>query len=155
MNRRDGILSQEELLARAAELAVVPAADVTPGAGTGLLIVTVDGTRLGLELTMVREVIAQPAVTPLPLTPPCVAGVVNLRYQVLAALDLAALRGSAAVPRRPFGVVVEHGDLAAALLVDTIDEVVFDADRRALEVLSAQDLLHHPDLLPLSGEVIE
>lgn len=151
MKPRDAI-SEQELRARAAELAQVPVDESAPAPGRALLIVTVDAARVGLDVSMVREVVAHPEVTPLPLTPRSIAGLMNLRYEILPVLDLGALRGGVARGQRQFAVVVEDHDLAAAVLVDDIADVSFETNRDALPVLSASDVLHHADLRPFRGE---
>ena len=127
--------------------------DATRGAAGAVLIVIVDGTRIAIDLAAVREVIANPVVTPLPHMPSVIAGVLNLRYEILATLDLGALRGGRSAARRA-AVVVEDGDLAAAVLVDAVDDLAVDADRRPPTVLGGRDILHHRELLPFRGEAL-
>ncbi len=51
--------------------------------------------RFGIGITSVREVLDLPPVTPLFRVPACLLGVVNLRGDLVAILDLAALLGMA------------------------------------------------------------
>lgn len=79
----------------------------------------------GIDVTGVQEVLPPQPRTPTPLAPPTVAGLVNLRGQVVLAVDL---RKRLALPPReddePMMVVVRVGSETVSLLVDRIGEVV-------------------------------
>ena len=79
----------------------------------------------GVDVTGVQEVLPPQPRTPTPLAPPTVAGLVNLRGQVVLAVDL---RERLALPPReddePMMVVVRVGSETVSLLVDRIGEVV-------------------------------
>lgn len=86
--------------------------------------------RIGIAMNWVREVIEHQWVLPtrLPLTPPFVQGLFNLRGQVLPLLDLAAFVGAkdkpAALGRDDRAVVVERGRFRFATMgrrIDTVD----------------------------------
>jgi purine-binding chemotaxis protein CheW len=68
------------------------------------LLVPVHEDWFAVELVRVREVVPAPALTPLPGAPPALAGVFNLRGDVVPLFDLAALLGL------PGG---DHGDQVA------------------------------------------
>ncbi|MBI4346081.1 MAG: purine-binding chemotaxis protein CheW [Elusimicrobia bacterium] len=122
MTRR--VLTPEELQIRAAELAAQPPAEnEVRKLEEGFLIMILGGEAYGLAAPMVQEVVCRPSVTPLPVNPRFVAGVMNLRGEVVAVLDLAAMFGLAASRRRPYAVVVRHEELTAAILADEILEV--------------------------------
>ena len=80
----------------------------------------------GVDVSLVREVVRLPQLTPVPLAVPEIAGLINLRGEVLTAIDLRVrLRLPApAVTREPINVVVRVGDEAVSLLVDEIGEVI-------------------------------
>lgn len=85
-----------------------------------------DGVLFGVELHGVQEVIQHLEVTPVPLGPAVVEGLINLRGQIVTALDL---RRRLDLPPRPDGdahmnVVVRTKDGAVSLLVDEIGDVV-------------------------------
>jgi purine-binding chemotaxis protein CheW len=88
----------------------------------------------GIEVERVREVLRQQAITSVPLAPPTVAGLINLRGQVVTAIELRERLGR---PPRPDGtdavviVVRLHGE-AVSLLVDSIADVV-DVDAKDFE----------------------
>ena len=79
----------------------------------------------GVDVTGVQEVLPPQPRTPTPLAPATVAGLVNLRGQVVLAVDL---RQRLALPPRedeePMMVVVRVGSETVSLLVDHIGEVV-------------------------------
>lgn len=80
----------------------------------------------GIEVEAVQEVIRYQTMTRVPLAPPSVGGLINLRGQVITAIDLGHRLG---LPPRaegelPMNVVVRTPDGAVSLLVDRIGEVV-------------------------------
>jgi purine-binding chemotaxis protein CheW len=85
-----------------------------------------DGDLYGVEVEHVQEVLRSQKLTRVPLAPPAVAGLINLRGQVVTAIELRERLGR---PRRPEGtdavviVVRLHGE-AVSLLVDSIADVV-------------------------------
>ena len=88
----------------------------------------------GVEVHTVQEVLSYNEYTPVPLAPPAVGGLFNLRGQVIAAVDLRVQLG---LPRQtmqgPVMNVILRGDgEPVSLLVDRIGEVV-DLDDEAFE----------------------
>jgi purine-binding chemotaxis protein CheW len=80
----------------------------------------------GVEVEKVQEVIRYQAMTRVPLAPPVVRGLINLRGQIVMALDL---RRRLELPERaddalPMNVVVRTDDGALSLLVDEIGDVL-------------------------------
>ena len=130
MNRRT--LSTEELEARALELSHQPPSEVAVRRlEEGLLIMRLGGEIYGIPAPAVHEVVCRPAVTPLPVNPRFVAGVINLRGEVVAVLDLAPMFGLPAGGPRDYAVVVRHEELVAAVLADeTMDVEWFSASAR-------------------------
>jgi chemotaxis signal transduction protein len=59
-----------------------------------VLFFEVRGRRCALPVAVVREVLATPSVTPVPLTPPLLRGLVPVRGQVLPLLDVGAQLGA-------------------------------------------------------------
>lgn len=114
---KNNIISREELRARAAELSLVPPAG-KKGLDTALLVLKTGSDWYGLPALLVQEIAADPAVAQLPLTPEFVAGVMNLRGELIGAIDLASLFG---LPR-PAGplcaAVVRSGAAVFALLAE-------------------------------------
>ncbi len=93
-----------------------------------------DGDLYGVEVEHVQEVLRSQKLTRVPLAPPAVAGLINLRGQVVTAIELRERLGR---PPRPEGtdavviVVRLHGE-AVSLLVDSIADVV-DVDATDFE----------------------
>jgi purine-binding chemotaxis protein CheW len=80
----------------------------------------------GIEVVSVQEVIRHQEMTPVPLAPPEISGLINLRGQIVTAIDL---RRRLALPDRdagrlPMNVVVRTDDASVSLLVDEIGDVL-------------------------------
>ncbi len=79
----------------------------------------------GVDVLFVQEVMRHQDITPVPLAPPEVRGLINLRGQLVVAIDLACRLG---LPPRPAGarpghVVVRSPIGATSLLVDVVGDV--------------------------------
>jgi purine-binding chemotaxis protein CheW len=96
----------------------------------------VDGLLLGIAVDRVEEVLRDQTVTPVPLAHPGVAGLINLRGQVVTAVDARRRLGLGGwtQPSTPTVMVIRSGGEAVALLVDRADEVVDIGDHQ-LEAL--------------------
>jgi purine-binding chemotaxis protein CheW len=93
-----------------------------------------DGDLYGVEVEHVQEVLRSQSITRVPLAPPAVAGLINLRGQVVTAIELRERLGRPARPAGTEAVVIVvrlHGE-AVSLLVDSIADVV-DVDLRDFE----------------------
>jgi purine-binding chemotaxis protein CheW len=92
----------------------------------------VDGYFFGIEVLRVQEVIRFQEMTRVPLASPVIQGLINLRGQIVTAIDL---RRGLELSDRPQGslpmnVVVRTSDGAVSLLVDEIGDVVnVDAEK--------------------------
>ena len=86
----------------------------------------VDSLYLGVDVTKVQEVLRFQEMTPVPLAPPVVRGLINLRGQIVTALDLRRRLSLpvAAAGRKPMNVVIRSDDGAVSLLVDEIGDVI-------------------------------
>jgi purine-binding chemotaxis protein CheW len=80
----------------------------------------------GVELTGVQEVIRSLDITQVPLAPNVVSGLINLRGQIVTAVDLRRRLELEPRPAEtlPMNVVVRSEDGAVSLLVDEIGDVV-------------------------------
>jgi purine-binding chemotaxis protein CheW len=81
--------------------------------------------RYGLETSFVREVYPLKELTPLPCTPPFVLGIINVRGQILAVIDLKRLFN---LPSRGLSdlnkvIILRRGRLEVGLLVDAVTGV--------------------------------
>jgi len=127
----------------------------------------------GVETVKVQEVLRYQQMTPVPLAPPVVKGLINLRGQIVPALDLRCRLG---LPERPQGVLPQNvvartDDGAVSMLVDEIGDVkevsaelyepppenvpegvremirgVYKLPERLLMVLATDKILHYDSL---------
>jgi purine-binding chemotaxis protein CheW len=72
------------------------------------------GQLMGLRASEVREVVQDPPITPVPLLPPVIRGVFNVRGELVTVLDL----------RRRLGLPDEQSPSAIHLIVPTLDGTV-------------------------------
>jgi purine-binding chemotaxis protein CheW len=93
-----------------------------------------DKLLFGVELKGVQEVIRSLEMTKVPLAPEVVSGLINLRGQIVTAVDLRRrLELEPAPPdTQPMNVVVRSEDGAVSLLVDEIGDVV-EVDETSFE----------------------
>jgi purine-binding chemotaxis protein CheW len=80
----------------------------------------------GVDVALVQEVVRLQQITPVPLAPPEIAGLINLRGEVLTAIDMRARLGlpREGLPKDPVNVVVRVGDEPVSLVVDEIGGVL-------------------------------
>jgi purine-binding chemotaxis protein CheW len=86
----------------------------------------VDGHYFGLDVRQVQEIIRYQEMTRVPLAPPEVRGLINLRGQIVTAIDLRRRLDLKERPadQLPVNVVVQTDDGAVSLLVDEIGDVL-------------------------------
>jgi purine-binding chemotaxis protein CheW len=87
---------------------------------------TVDGTLFGVDVHEIQEVIRYQEMTRVPLSASVVSGLINLRGQIVTAIDM---RTRLSMPPRaegqkPMNVVLRTEDGAVSLLVDEIGDVI-------------------------------
>jgi purine-binding chemotaxis protein CheW len=84
------------------------------------------GHFFGLDVLQVQEIIRFQEMTRVPLAPPVVRGLINLRGQIVTAIDLRRRLGLSERPadQQPLNVVVRSDDGAVSLLVDEIGDVL-------------------------------
>lgn len=80
----------------------------------------------GVEVEKVQEVIRYQVMTRVPLAPPVVRGLMNLRGQIVTAIDLRRRLELADWPegRQPMNVIIRAEDGPTSLLVDVIGDVL-------------------------------
>ena len=88
----------------------------------------------GVEVHTVQEVLSYNEYTPVPLAPPAIGGLFNLRGQVIAAVDLRVQLGLArqALEGPVMNVILRGDGEPVSLLVDRIGEVI-DLDESTFE----------------------
>ncbi|MDA8282862.1 MAG: chemotaxis protein CheW [Actinomycetota bacterium] len=95
------------------------------GADRQLCTFVVGGLHLGVGVEHVAEVLRPQQTTAVPLAHEEVAGLINLRGEIVTALDLRRRLGLEAAGEEPqMNVVLTMGEEAVSLLVDEIGEVV-------------------------------
>jgi purine-binding chemotaxis protein CheW len=85
-----------------------------------------DNHTFGVKVEQVQEVFRYQEMTKVPLAPPEVRGLINLRGQIITAIDLRLRLGMAPGPEEklPMNVVVRTQDGVVSLLVDEIGDVL-------------------------------
>lgn len=85
-----------------------------------------DGQYFGLDVLKVQEIIRYQEMARVPLASPAVRGLINLRGQIVTAIDLRRRLELRDRPsdQLPLNVVVKTEDGAVSLLVDEIDDVL-------------------------------
>lgn len=100
-----------------------------------LVTFTLDGRLYGVDVNAVQEVLRGQPQTRIPLAPESVSGLINLRGQVLSAVELRARLGlpDRNLDQEPMLVVVRVAGEVIALLVDSIGAVM-DVDDGQFEL---------------------
>lgn len=123
-----------------------PPTDQNLVASKQYLCLAVGNETYAIGIDMVREILEVCSMTPLPLTPDFVRGVMNLRGAVVPVVDLKARFGAepAVIGRRSSVVIVEtdHQDADGALVVG----VLVDGVSEVLEIAN-----HDIELVPALG----
>lgn len=85
-----------------------------------------DNHLFGVDAQSVQEVIRYQEMTHVPMTSPSVSGLINLRGQIVTAIDLRKRLGLTDRPKDklPMNVVVRGDEGAVSLLVDQIGDVI-------------------------------
>ena len=81
-------------------------------------------TWFGVDATMVQEVLRRQTLTPAPLAPAHVAGLLNIRGRIVTALHLHARLSLEQQAKDPLHIVVNTRNEAFSLIVDSIGSVV-------------------------------
>ncbi|MCB1508855.1 MAG: chemotaxis protein CheW [Hyphomicrobiaceae bacterium] len=112
--------------------------DNTPTLGGAIQYVTVmiAGQLFGLPIDRVHDVFMPESITPVPLSPHEIAGVLNLRGRIVTAIDMRrrlSLPDRVADAGQRMAVGIEYKGESYGLLIDEVGEVLDlkDADREA------------------------
>jgi purine-binding chemotaxis protein CheW len=105
-----------------------------------LVVFKIGNEEFGVDIAQVREIVRLIEITYMPKAPEFIEGVVNLRGQIVAIIDLAKRLG---IPSRPRGdvtriIVVEIGENTVGMIVDSVSEVLR---------LSSEDIEEVPGLI--------
>lgn len=98
------------------------------------------GTRYGLDVRAVREMVWLPELSPIEELPPYIAGVFNLRGRVVPVMDLGLRFGR---PQQPYGlsdrvIVLERGDTSVGLIAHELLDVLTIAQTEIADPRSYQ-----------------
>src|SRR5262245_4670899 len=118
-----------------------------------------DGLRFGVDVQKVQEVVPYQEMTRVPLAPPTVRGLLNLRGQIVTGIDL---RRRLDLPERaaaslPMNVVLRGEGSPVSFLVDQIGEVVevaADACEQPPETLQGRVRELIQGVYPLEDELL-
>ncbi len=90
-----------------------------------LVVFRIGDEEFGVEISQVREIVRLPQITYLPKSLPFIEGVVNLRGQVLAVIDLAKRLGISSAKRSGDTriIVAEVQSSTVGMIVDSVSEV--------------------------------
>ena len=126
-----------------------------------------DGFLFGVEVERVQEVVRNQPMARVPLAPSLIGGLINLRGQIVTAIELRYLLGLPARPadKEPMNVVLRSADGAVSFLVDDIDDVIETDDAEfeqapetvtglARELIGGVYKLHERLLLVLSTDIV-
>ena len=91
-----------------------------------LVVFKIGDEEFGVDIAQVREIVRLLEITYMPKAPSFIEGVVNLRGQIVAIIDLAKRLG---IPSRPRGdttrvIVIEIGENTVGMIVDSVSEVL-------------------------------
>lgn len=91
-----------------------------------LVVFKIGDEEFGVEINQVREIVKLVAITRMPKAPVFIEGVVNLRGQIVTVIDLAKRLDLSSVGRTDSTriMVVEVGDDAVGMIVDSVSEVL-------------------------------
>ncbi len=83
----------------------------------------------GIDVQQIQEVIRHQEMTRVPLTPPDICGLTNLRGQIVTTIDLRqrlelADKSSSVEDKQAFNIVIRYQDEVVSLLVDSVDDVI-------------------------------
>lgn len=117
----------EEVLAQRAASLAQEAVDENAGDQIALLLFRLGVEWYAVRVGDVREIYQEYEVTPVPCVPDFIQGVVNIRGEILSVTDLAKIMGLGSAPTegvQPPAIVVNSSDVATAMVVDEIGDII-------------------------------
>jgi purine-binding chemotaxis protein CheW len=86
----------------------------------------IDGQMFGIPVLQVQDVLGEQRVTRIPLSPPEIAGSLNLRGRIVTAINLRRRLGLSELSgdKKSMSIVVEHHGELYSLIVDGVGEVL-------------------------------
>ncbi|SFF23919.1 chemotaxis protein CheW [Thermoflexibacter ruber] len=95
-----------------------------------LIVFKLEGQEYALFIDQIKEVVITPALTPVPLTPPYIKGVANIRGEILAMIDLVERfelkkQGQESTPKKlNFTLVIADEEKKMGLLVEELPQTL-------------------------------
>ena len=110
---------------------------------------TIGGQLFGLPISRVQDVFVPDRLTRIPLAPPEVAGLLNVRGRILTVIDMRRRLGVESTKNvgKALAIGVEHGGESYGLLIDSIGDVLNcrqQIERTIRSISSAGSLRHRP-----------
>jgi purine-binding chemotaxis protein CheW len=87
---------------------------------TRVLVISVNAAYFAVPMATVYQVLRHPLVTRVPLSPPELIGVVNVRGEIVPLLDTGVLTGTGALITPPFAVLVSGAREMVALAAEEL-----------------------------------
>ena len=96
------------------------------GPATEYVTATIGGQLFGLPIARVQDVFIPDHLTPVPLSSPDIAGILNLRGRIITVIDMRHRLGvpQPAGDQQPMAIGIEHRGESYGLLIDEIGEVM-------------------------------
>ena len=122
--------SPEEILARRAEELALRTVEEEASDLISILLFRIGEETYAVDVADVREIFQEYEITRIPCTPECVLGVTNVRGEILSVTDpalmmsLGRIVGDPGHAEQPPAIVVKNMDVATALVVDAIGDIV-------------------------------
>jgi purine-binding chemotaxis protein CheW len=85
-----------------------------------VLVLMVNGASFAVPMTSVHQVLHQPLVTRVPLSPPGLIGVLNIRGEIVPLLDTGVMTATGALSEPPFAVLVSTEKEMVALAAEEL-----------------------------------
>ncbi len=118
----------DEILRRRAESLAVEQVDEADEQRTGVLLFALGDEWYGVRVSQVREIYNEYTVTTIPCVPDYIAGVVNIRGEIVSVTDLRTMMGlgrtgEPGAEQQPPLIVISDETVCTALMVDAIGDI--------------------------------
>lgn len=150
------LYSDEEILQKRAKLIAQPRAQDTASKGIESLLFQLAYERYAIETKYIQEVIPLKEITPLPMAPKFVLGLINLRGEVMSVLDI---RKFFDLPGEPLSdlnrvMILRDGTMSFGVLVDRIRGIIEFPENSLIRNTSTLGDIRKEYLLGITNEQI-
>ncbi len=157
-SRQAGAISSfnKKLLARRAEVLAKPFREELTDKSITVLHFQLAYEQYAMETKYIKEVLFIKAITPLPLTPKYVLGVVNVYGEIISALDIRKFFNLPGEPVNDLNrlLVLQDNEMTFGILVDRIREIVDIPVNRIMKTNISLTGIHSNYILGLTEEKI-